>query len=88
MRPDRPSSGQDLRAISVPLARVTRGQPRLLPAIRLGRSAPLTAVTVPLPKLIVRVRFPSPAPLQNPSSAGRLSMALAPARVLLISTGH
>src|SRR5258707_4863728 len=52
-----PPSGQDRRAISVQLARVIRGQPRVLPAARIGRSAPLSAVTVPLPKLTVRVRF-------------------------------
>ena len=53
---------QVLRAISVPLARVTRGQPRLLGIIRVASSAPLTGVTARLPKLIVRVRFSSPAP--------------------------
>src|SRR6266480_381810 len=50
------------RALSGPLARVTRGQPRSPGITRFARSAPLTAVAAALPKLIVRVRFPSPAP--------------------------
>src|ERR1039457_2272895 len=46
----------------MPLARVTRGQPRSLLTARDAWSAPLAAVTATLPKLIVRVRFSSPAP--------------------------
>jgi hypothetical protein len=55
-------SVQDLRAISGPLARVTRGQSRSLADTCTRRSAPLAAVIAVLPKLIVRVRFSSPAP--------------------------
>src|SRR6185437_15971853 len=44
-----------------PLARVTRGQPRILRTGQTARSAPLAAVAGLLPKLIVRVRFSSPA---------------------------
>jgi hypothetical protein len=55
-------SVHDRRAISVPLARVTRGQPRPLADTYTRRSAPLAAVIAALPKLIVRVRFSSPAP--------------------------
>ena len=54
-------SAQGRRAISVPLARVTRSQPRLLGSVRVASSAPLPGVTARLPKLIVRVRFSSPA---------------------------
>ena len=54
-------SVHDRRAISVPLARVTRGQPRPLADTYTRRSAPLAAVIAALPKLIVRVRFSSPA---------------------------
>jgi hypothetical protein len=50
------------RAINVQLARVTRGQPRLLQSTRTGRSAARSGVAALFPKLIVRVRFPSPAP--------------------------
>src|SRR6266702_5555261 len=50
------------RAISGPLSRVMRGQPRPLAATGVRRSTPLAAVIAPLPKLIVRVRFSSPAP--------------------------
>ena len=60
--PNRARSAHDRRAISVPLARVTRGQPRSLGTARYAWSAPLAAVTAALPKLIVRVRFSSPAP--------------------------
>jgi hypothetical protein len=56
------ASVHDRRAISVPLARVTRGQPGSLETVRDAWSAPLAAVTAELPKLIVRVRFSSPAP--------------------------
>jgi hypothetical protein len=49
------------RAISVQLATVTRGQPRLLQSTWTGRSAAYTGVAALLPKLIVRVRFSSPA---------------------------
>ena len=55
-------SAQNRRAISVPLTRVTRGQPGSLGTTRDAWSAPLAAVTAALPKLIVRVRFSSPAP--------------------------
>jgi hypothetical protein len=44
------------RMIIVPLARVTRGQPRLLGIIRVASSASLTGVTARLPKLIVRIQ--------------------------------
>ena len=59
----RTAAGQreDPRAISGPLTRVTRGQPRRPEANQPGWSAPLAAVTAALPKLIVRVRFSSPA---------------------------
>ena len=50
------------RAISVPLARVTKGQPGSLSTARNARSAPLAGATVALPKLIVPVRFSSPEP--------------------------
>ena len=59
--PNQYRSAYDRRAISVPLARVTRGQPGPLGSARDARSAPLAAVTAALPKLIVRVRFSSPA---------------------------
>jgi hypothetical protein len=52
---------QDHRAISVPLAGVKRGQPRVLADNRTARSAAMTAVIRQIPKLIVGVRFPSPA---------------------------
>ena len=68
--PKRPRSAHDRRAISVPLAGVTRGQPRSLGTARDAWSAPLAAVTVTLPKLIVRVRFSSPAP-GVPTRSGR-----------------
>jgi hypothetical protein len=55
-------SAQNRRAISVPLTRVTRGQPGSLGTTRDAWSAPLAAITAALPKLIVRVRFSSPAP--------------------------
>ncbi len=42
------------RAINVQLARVARGQPRLLQAARTGRSAARPGVAAPFPKLIVR----------------------------------
>ena len=54
-------STHDHRAISVPLARVKRGQPGSLGTAGDAWSAPLAAVTARLPKLIVRVRFSSPA---------------------------
>ncbi len=63
-------SADDRRAISVPLTRVTRGQPGSLRTARSARSAPLPAVTAALPKLIVRVRFSSPAP-EGPTRSGR-----------------
>ena len=64
-------SMQDPRAISGPLARVTKGKSRLPAGTRNGRSAPLAAVIAPLPKLIVRVRFSSPAPqTKGPGQAG------------------
>jgi hypothetical protein len=56
------SPAHDRRAISVPLPRVTRGQPGSLGTARDAWSASLAAVIVTLPKLIVRVRFSSPAP--------------------------
>jgi hypothetical protein len=61
-------SVHDRRAIGVPLARVTRGQPRPLADTYTRRSAPLAAVIAALPKLIVRVRFSSPA-ARNPGQA-------------------
>jgi hypothetical protein len=57
------------RMIAVPLARVMRGQPRLLLAYGTCRSGPSAAVTAPIPKLIVRVRFSSPAPEASSRSA-------------------
>jgi hypothetical protein len=63
-------SVHDRRAIGVPLARVTRGQPRPLADTYTRRSAPLAAVIAALPKLIVRVRFSSPAPLLKPQLSG------------------
>jgi hypothetical protein len=48
--PNQYRSAYDRRAISVPLARVTRGQPGPLGS---ARSAPLAAVTAALPKLTV-----------------------------------
>jgi hypothetical protein len=59
----------DRRAISLPLAKVTRGQPRPLADNYTRRSAPLAAVVAALPKLIVRVRFSSPAPPPSGRSA-------------------
>jgi hypothetical protein len=53
MWPGRPGAWQDRRAISVPLVRVTRGQPRSLGTARDAWSAPLAAVTAALPKLIL-----------------------------------
>ena len=55
----RPGASTFTRAISGPLTRVTRGQPRSLQTTRVGRSAPQPAVIALLPKLIVRVRFSS-----------------------------
>ncbi len=52
-----PPSGQDRRAISVPLAKGDQGSATGTPAARIGRSAPPSAVTVPLPKLTVRAGF-------------------------------
>jgi len=52
----RPRSAEDRRAISVQLARVTRGQSRLLPVLELGWSATSSAVICPIPKLTVRDR--------------------------------
>jgi hypothetical protein len=66
------------RAINVQLARVTRGQPRLLQSTRTGRSAARSGVAALLPKLMVRVRFPSPAPRQNPSSGHPFQGSAAP----------
>jgi hypothetical protein len=79
--PKRARLAHDRRAISVPLARVTRGQPGSLETARDARSAPLAAVTAALPKLIVRVRFPSPAPRRRPRPE-----TVSPARALLV--GH
>ena len=56
-----PRLQQDHRAISVQLARVTRGQSRLLAVPGPGWSAALAARIGRIPKLIVRVRFSSPA---------------------------
>jgi hypothetical protein len=53
---------QDRRAISGPLATVTRGQSRPLRRIGVASSAGLTAVRHTPSKLVMRVRFPSPAP--------------------------
>jgi hypothetical protein len=71
--PRPPRSAQDHRAISVPLARVMRGQPRSLGTTKGTRSAALAAATAPLPKLIVRVRFSSPAPGKPRSRRSRES---------------
>src|SRR5262249_19523635 len=60
---DRCRSAQDRRAISGPLAGVTRGHLRSLGTGPAARSGPLAAVAGALPKLIMRVRFPSPAPM-------------------------
>jgi anti-anti-sigma factor len=51
---------QDPRAISVQLARVTKGQSRLLRVSEVGCSAALSAMIYPIPKLTVRVRFRHP----------------------------
>jgi hypothetical protein len=59
---------QDHRAISVPLAPVNGGQPRILAGTQMGSSAALATVTRQIPKLIVRVRFPLPAPTRNRTS--------------------
>jgi hypothetical protein len=64
-----PRSPKDRRAISGPLTRVTRGQPRSLRTGEVARSGPLPGMMARLPKLIVRVRFSSPAPLCSPWSA-------------------
>jgi hypothetical protein len=61
-RSEPPRSGQDHRAISVQLARVTSGQSRTSPVAPPGWSAAPAAWIGRIPKLIVRVRFSSPAP--------------------------
>jgi hypothetical protein len=66
-RPEPASSGQDRRAISVQLARVTSGQSRTLPVTRHSWSAAVAAWISQIPKLIVRVR--SRHPLREPGRA-------------------
>ena len=61
---DRCRSGQDRRAISVPLTPVKTGLSRSLTDSPPRRSGHTEARTTQLPKLIVRVRFPSPALLR------------------------
>ena len=68
---NREEPGQDHRAISVQLARVTRGQSRLLLSSTIGRSPARSAVAALFPKLIVRVRFSSPAQCDDPSRGRR-----------------
>jgi hypothetical protein len=82
---ERRTSAQGRRAISVPLAWVTRGQPRLLGIIRVASSAPLTGVTARLPKLIVRVRFSSPALIVKAQARGesRAWALIVPGRLLI-----
>src|ERR1022692_2874138 len=73
------------RKVAVPLAWVTRGQPRLLGIIRVASSAPLTGVTARLPKLIVRVRFSSPALIVKAQARGesRAWALIVPGRLLI-----
>ena len=53
------------RAISVQLATVARGQPRLLQSTRTGRSAAYTGVAALFPKLIFQLHLlPDPCPLR------------------------
>ena len=87
--PTRRRSAHDRRAISGPLTRATRGQPRSLGTARNARSAPLAAVTAALPKLIVRVRFSSPAPrVQAQLRAGMPSPRLEHPHTFFDLAGH
>ena len=62
-RPDgRTPQRQFAVQLPVQLARVARGQPRLLQSTNVSTSAAHPAVVAPFRKLIVRVRFSSPAP--------------------------
>ena len=53
----RSQTGSFSRAISVPLATVTKGQQRSLVSTPMSRSAPVTAEIPTLPKLVAQVRF-------------------------------
>ncbi len=75
--PNHATSAHDRRAISVPLTRVTKGQPRSLGTARSAWSASLAAVSAALPKLIVRVRFSSPASRHEGLDQGTSSRAWA-----------
>jgi hypothetical protein len=58
----RRSTSPGRRAITGPLATVSRSHSRLLRSSRVSSSAGVTAVRYTPSKLVMRVRFPSPAP--------------------------
>ena len=74
------SRGEDRRAISVQLDRVTSGQSRVLWVYEVGWSTASRAMICPIPKLIVRkiAERPGIRPLTSSNSCSLVALGLAP----------